>query len=137
MEIDKKIIKKLVEVLEELKKSLKGEIITEDNNGCISDTTFFNVEWLPSSIENTNIDNLSIYPNPSKGIFIIELNNLITQNLEIRVLNSIGEIVYLDDKKQHTGKYKQEINLRDYAKGIYFLEIETQQGLINQKIISQ
>ena len=32
MEIDKKIIKKLVEVLEELKKSLKGEIITDDNN---------------------------------------------------------------------------------------------------------
>ena len=32
MEIDKKIIKKLVEVLEELKKSLKNEIIIDDNN---------------------------------------------------------------------------------------------------------
>ena len=32
MEIDKKIIKKLVEVLEELKISLKDEIIIDDNN---------------------------------------------------------------------------------------------------------
>ena len=32
MEIDKKIIKKLVEVLEELKISLKDEIIINDNN---------------------------------------------------------------------------------------------------------
>ena len=32
MEIDKKIIKKLVEALEELKKSLKNEIIIDDNN---------------------------------------------------------------------------------------------------------
>ena len=40
MEIDKKIIKKLVETLEELKKSIKGENIIDINNQAEEEKTY-------------------------------------------------------------------------------------------------
>ena len=112
-------------------------VIIEDGNGCVSDTAFFKVEWIASSIENNNIHNLSIFPNPSKGVFIVEFDNLMIQDLEIRILNSLGEIIYSDNKHQHIGEYKKLINLKNYSEAIYFLEIETQKGIINKKLIAQ
>ena len=40
-------------------------VIITDVNGCVSDTSFINVEWVSTSIEDLNIDKLTIYPNPS------------------------------------------------------------------------
>ena len=39
--------------------------------------------------------------------------------------------------EQFIGEYTQQINLEDNAKGIYFLEIETNDGVINKKLILQ
>ena len=41
------------------------------------------------------------------------------------------------DLNQHKGKYTKKINLSDNAKGIYFLEIKTNDGIINKKLILQ
>ena len=35
------------------------------------------------------------------------------------------------------GEYTKQINLQENAKVIYFLEIETNQGIINKKLILQ
>jgi hypothetical protein len=35
------------------------------------------------------------------------------------------------------GKYTKQINLSDNANGIYFLEIETNDGVVNKKLILQ
>ena len=35
------------------------------------------------------------------------------------------------------GEYTKQINLQENTKGIYFLEIETNQGIINKKLILQ
>ena len=39
--------------------------------------------------------------------------------------------------EQFIGEYTQQINLEDNEKGIYFLEIETNDGVINNKLILQ
>ena len=59
------------------------------------------------------------------------------QDLRIRVLNIIGEELVSDNLEQFIGEYTKQINLRDNAKGIYFLEIETNDGVINKKLILQ
>ena len=59
------------------------------------------------------------------------------QDLEVRVVNVVGEAVYTENIEQFVGEYTKRISLKDYAKGIYFLEIETSDGLINKKLILQ
>ena len=59
------------------------------------------------------------------------------QNLRVRILNVIGEEVYKEDLQQFVGEYVKSINLEQYNKAIYFLEIETDDGVINKKLILQ
>ena len=59
------------------------------------------------------------------------------QDLRVRILNLIGEELVSDNLEQFIGEYTKQINLSDNAKGIYFLEIETNDGIINKKLILQ
>jgi hypothetical protein len=84
-----------------------------------------------------SINNLDIYPNPSRDIFNISFNSETIQDLRIRILNVVGAEVYNETKDQFIGEYTKQINLDEYGKGIYFLEIETGTGIINKKLILQ
>ena len=42
-----------------------------------------------------------------------------------------------DDLQQFIGEYTKQLNLEENAKGIYFLEIETNDGVNNKKLILQ
>ena len=83
----------------------------------------------------TSINNLDIYPNPSRDVFNISFNSETLQDLSIRILNVVGAQVYKETKEQFIGEYTKQISLDDYGKGIYFLEIETNDGVINKKLI--
>jgi hypothetical protein len=83
------------------------------------------------------ITNLDVYPNPSRDVFNISFTSEDIQDLRVRVLNVIGEELIADDLQQFVGEYTKQIDLQDNAKGIYFLEIETDEGIINKKLILQ
>jgi hypothetical protein len=94
----------------------------------------------PGSIKlegGTAINNLDVYPNPSKDVFNISFNSDKRQDLSIRILNVVGGEVYREDRQEFVGEYIKQISLDNYGKGIYFLEIQTSQGIINKKLILQ
>ena len=70
-------------------------------------------------------------------MFNITFTSETTQDLKVRVLNVIGEEFVSDNLQQFFGEYTKQINLGNNAKGIYFLEIETDEGVINKKLILQ
>ena len=70
-------------------------------------------------------------------MFNISLTSEQVQDLRVRVLNVIGEVMITEDIQQFVGEYTKQINLEENAKGIYFLEIETDNGIINKKLILQ
>ena len=59
------------------------------------------------------------------------------QDLSIRILNVIGAEIYSERKEQFVGEYTKQISLDNYGKGIYFLEIKTNTGIVNKKLILQ
>ena len=112
-------------------------MIVEDINQCISDTIYFNVTWISTSINEHNINNLSIFPNPSEDVFNITFSSEKKQDIEIRIFKAIGECAFIESKQKFIGEYTTKINLSEYSKSIYFLEIETQEGVITKKLILQ
>jgi len=82
-----------------------------------------------------SITNLDVYPNPSRDIFNISFTSEDVQDLKVRIMNVIGEELINDRLEQFIGEYTKQINLSDYAKGIYFLEIKTNDGVINKKLM--
>ena len=95
---------------------------------------------MPGSVRldgGVSIDNLDVYPNPSRDIFNVSFTSEDAQDLEVRVINVVGEVVYTENLMNFTGEYTKEIDLRRSTKGIYFLEITTEAGVINKKMILQ
>jgi hypothetical protein len=85
----------------------------------------------------STINDLEVYPNPSKGVFNVSFVSEDIQNLEVRVLNMVGELIYTEGLEQFVGEYTKSINMSKYTKGVYFLEITTNNGVVNKKIVLQ
>ena len=85
----------------------------------------------------SSINNLEIFPNPSRDVFNISFSSDEIQDLGIRIINVVGAEVYREDKQEFIGEYTKQVNLDKYGKGIYFLEIETNSGIVNKKLILQ
>ena len=85
----------------------------------------------------TAINNLDVYPNPSRDVFNVSFTSEDVQNLEVRIINVIGEVVYTENLIEFVGEYTKQVNLATYTKGVYFLEITTDNGVINKKLILQ
>ena len=114
---------------------------------CDSNITSYRSWWTspifwtqPGSIRmngGTAINNLDVYPNPTRDIFNVSFVSEEIQTLSIRVMNIVGEVIYEESLEEFVGEYTKQINLGDYSKGVYFLEINDTNGTINKKIILQ
>ena len=94
----------------------------------------------PTSVRlegGSTIANLDIYPNPSRDIFNISLTSEVIQDLRVKVINVIEEELINESLEQFVGEYTKAIDLSRYTKGVYFLEITTNYGIINKKLILQ
>lgn len=113
-------------------------IFTSIINSELGDVDSQSITFQPTSLEvNNKISDILIYPNPSQNIFNIKFTNLVKQDLDVRIINSVGEIIYLDHLSDHIGEYSNSISLEEYSKAIYFLEIETDYWKIYRKLILQ
>ena len=96
--------------------------------------------WTQPSLRmdgGTAIANLDVYPNPSRDVFNVAFTSEDVQDLEVRVVNIVGEVIYTEDLQQFVGEYTKQIDLTTNAKGVYFLEITTNNGVVNKKLILQ
>ncbi len=80
---------------------------------------------------NSNI--IDIFPNPSSGIFTINISNFQKTTIELTVLNVLGEIIL----KSLILSDKHEINLGNFAKGIYFIKATDNKNHYTRKVIVQ
>lgn len=84
--------------------------------------------------ENTAGYDLRIFPNPSQGYFTLELNGGTRELISVSVFNSLGDRVYLRENIEINQSYQENLNL-DVEQGIYYIRIEGENMLINQKVV--
>jgi hypothetical protein len=90
---------------------------------------------IPSSIdENVFNGKLTVYPNPSKGIFNIDLVDVKNGDYLISVSNILGEEVYFETREVNSTT-STTINLSDLESGIYILDIQNGDLSISRKLI--
>ncbi|MFN5183818.1 MAG: M43 family zinc metalloprotease [Bacteroidota bacterium] len=78
---------------------------------------------------------ISIYPNPSEGIFNINLSSNNSYETELKIINQLGQEVY---SKNINGELKDfQIDLTNLPSGIFFLNIKSGENFATRKIIKQ
>ncbi len=102
---------------------------------CSSDTIIQNV--LITGIEETSNNNIiSCYPNPTNGLFYINIDCSKIENVEIIIENVIGSIVYSEKIGTILGIYNKQFDFSDFSKGIYYLKINsTTQNFVKKIVI--
>ena len=112
-------------------------VIVTDNTGCISDTIFYDVNWVSLSTSNLYLNNFEIYPNPSNSVFNINFKSSINQDISLKIYSLIGKRVFSENLISFKGNFSKDIDLSSYPKGLYSLEIKTKDGIFINKLILQ
>lgn len=79
----------------------------------------------------TTLDKISVFPNPSNGVFSISKNNLTTIN-KIKVFDTNAKLL-----KEITtdSNFNNTIDISELSKGIYFMEISNDADQVVKKVI--
>ncbi len=107
-----------------------GSYKCEVTNGVCTEETAC-VDLLFADLNELASDLISVYPNPTNGIFSVDLSNVEATN--IRVFNALGQEVY-------TAKCAGNavtVDLKDNALGVYTVKVETNNGTVTQRIVKQ
>lgn len=112
----------------------KYEVLIRDTNYCFNYS-----EALLVKLEGTIENNLQydVFPNPSDGFYNLELNLVKESDVEIKIYDAIGQLLY-EKYIPHFEGYKYEsVNLKDYAQSVYYLLIKTKYGSTSKILINQ
>ena len=101
-----------------------------DSNGCVGK---YKINFIIEYIEDLN-SHLYIYPNPTSSWITIETKEKVQS--DIKILNIFGEIVKIIDYELFNDQFEQ-INMSEFPKGIYMIQLINNQTIINHKIILQ
>ncbi len=83
--------------------------------------------------ELAGIEGVRIYPNPSSGKFTVRFAENIGIT-EVQVVNLLSDVVY-SAKTETSGGNALEIDLSDFADGVYFVKLKNNQTESIQKIV--
>ena len=87
---------------------------------------------------NSDLVDLNVYPNPTEGIFNLEISATKPKELEFVLLNSMGKTLMVKSHRIIKGNNKIVFNeIESLAAGIYFLKVKEGKSIFIKKIIKQ
>ena len=107
-----------------------------DANGCTGGDTIV-VDIVSGVGELSNDENINIYPNPNTGVFNIEINLQKNTMLSIKLYQMTGQQVFAEAINNITGFYSRQIDMSKHAKGLYYVQIVTDSGVLTRKVVYQ
>ena len=91
---------------------------------------------LANSVDNQqeNLSQLKIFPNPTNDIINIDMSEIEFKNIKVRILNSLGAVVKMENLSNTN---MLSISVSGLRNGVYFIEIQTDNQLLFGKFIKQ
>jgi len=80
---------------------------------------------------------INVSPNPSNGIFNIQINSSTSEFIEISICNLLGNVVYFESSVRAEGNIFRSINMQEKQSGIYFLNVKGNGINLKKKLVIQ
>ena len=106
-------------------------------NACGSDTMIQTVNDINTGIVYQNgLSEVNIYPNPSEGLFHLEIEAGRVGDIQWSAYNLQGQLLFTQ-KKEQIKDIKTSLDLNDLPKGIYYIRLNVGAETIVRKIVIQ
>ncbi|HRI21041.1 MAG TPA: peptidoglycan DD-metalloendopeptidase family protein [Panacibacter sp.] len=116
-----------------------------NTEGCNNSTSSFNkiaeTETAVALVKDNAADKiqtgLTVFPNPSAGVFTVRYSNNQKFTASVTVRNMLGQVVYAIAAREFQNELLQRVNLTGKPKGIYLVEILSGDKRISSKVLIQ
>ena len=71
---------------------------------------------------------LIIFPNPTNDIITIKFESKTLQNIDIKIVNSLGQNIFENTISYYIGTLTEKVNLSSFPEGLYFVKITIDNG---------
>lgn len=106
------------------------EVIVTDSNGC---TAALQVEITTGIDDPTLLSKVNLFPNPTNDFLFLEIDLPIEFGNKIQLSSIDGKVLL--EKILNNGEALIEMNIRDFASGVYLIQLTVNQGVITKKVI--
>ncbi|MCX7743944.1 MAG: T9SS type A sorting domain-containing protein [Flavobacteriales bacterium] len=90
-----------------------------------------------SIVDVSNKYQLKVYPNPSSDVAILNFSISKPESITINIFNLSGSLVYQKQLTNSVGDITHIIHISELSSGTYILQLQTENGIINKKLIKQ
>jgi hypothetical protein len=80
------------------------------------------------------VEKFNLYPNPTSGLFTIDLELDNTRDVQIEIFNAIGQIIYSSEEEKIDAK-QYALDLSDKAAGIYQVRVRVDDKFMTKKLL--
>jgi hypothetical protein len=109
-------------------------VAVSDINGCWATSDPYGL----TGIEDVGLfKETKLYPNPTNGQFTLEMDLRKSTSLSVELYDFTGQLIYSEEVAATSGEFLRNIDSRSYAKGIYYLQIVSDEGVVNRKVVLQ
>ncbi len=104
------------------------EVSLYDDENCLTEVITFTIEiGDPSSTPSISMEkNITVFPNPTKDFFTIELKEYNTKSYQLTVYNTLGQSIYQEQIQHQISK----IETPNWQEGVYYLQFTSLSGEI-------
>jgi hypothetical protein len=108
-----------------------------DYNPPVITNTAINTIEFPASIKDFSTASLSVFPNPANNSITIQFAEKNTENISLKFINVTGQIIHEENASVLSGKFSKVLDISTLPKGIYLLQIGSENGSIQQKVVKE
>lgn len=110
-------------------------VVVTDANGCtVTSNTYTVNPGIMSSTENLDfINNLQVYPNPTNGLFNLDLELNTPKELAVQVMDKLGRVVLQEASVQITNN-TYTFDLSNHSSGIYFIRLQLDNQIVTKRL---
>ncbi|OHX66470.1 M43 family zinc metalloprotease [Flammeovirga pacifica] len=121
--------------LEYLNKKVSYRVYAVNKNGFSRESNIIVIEGGIVGIKPIKKASFVVYPNPTKGVFTMDITDFVSASAVIEIYNTSGSLVKSINLDK--GLQSIEIHLDNMPNGTYFIRLSSDLGVFNQRIIKQ
>ncbi len=105
-----------------------------NQNGCIFQTrvVYFSAKIITGE-EDLKVGTFKIYPNPSNGIFKVQFETTLSENIEVTIFDGIGRKIHTQTFEK--GNQEFVIDVKNQSKGMYLIHFNQNDKVYSKQII--